>query len=34
VTADVVIDGNLISGKHPGVVDEFMEAFVKEMEKS
>lgn len=34
VSADVVIDGNLISGKHPGVVDKFMEAFVKEMEKS
>lgn len=32
-TADLVIDGNLITGKHPGVVDEFMEAFVNEIEK-
>ncbi|MBD3559353.1 DJ-1/PfpI family protein [Planktothrix sp. FACHB-1355] len=34
VTADLVIDGNLITGKHPGVVDEFMEAFVAEIEKA
>ncbi len=33
VTADLVIDGNLITGKHPGVVDEFMDAFLAEMEK-
>lgn len=33
VTADLVIDGNLISGKHPGVVEQFMEAFVQEIEK-
>ncbi len=33
VTADLVIDGNLITGKHPGVVDKFMEAFVEEIEK-
>ena len=33
VTADLVIDGNLITGKHPGVVDQFMEAFVAEIEK-
>lgn len=32
-TADLVIDGNLITGKHPGVVDLFMEAFVREIEK-
>lgn len=32
--ADLVIDGNLITGKHPGGVDEFMETFVKEIEKS
>lgn len=32
-TADLVIDGNLISGKHPGIVDQFMEAFVQEIEK-
>jgi putative intracellular protease/amidase len=31
-SADLVIDGNLISGKHPGVVDQFMEAFVKQIE--
>lgn len=33
-TADLVIDGNLISGKHPGMVDEFMVAFVQEIEKN
>jgi putative intracellular protease/amidase len=33
VTADLVIDGDLITGKHPGVVDQFMEAFVTEIEK-
>jgi putative intracellular protease/amidase len=33
VTADLVIDGNLVSGKHPGVIDQFMEAFVAEIEK-
>lgn len=32
-TADLVIEGNLITGKHPGVVDAFMVAFVQEMEK-
>lgn len=30
--ADLVIDGNLISGKHPGMVDQFMETFIKEIE--
>lgn len=34
VTVDLVIDDNLITGKHPGVVDEFMEAFVAEIEKT
>ena len=34
VTADLVIDGNLITGKHPGVVDKFMEALIKEIEKT
>lgn len=34
VTADVVIDGNLITGKHPGIVDNFMEVFVQEIEKA
>lgn len=33
-TADMVIDGNLITGKHPEVVGEFMEVFVKEIEKT
>jgi len=32
-TTDMVIDGNLITGKHPEVVGEFMEIFVKEIEK-
>jgi protease I len=32
-TAELVIDGNLISGKHPAVVDAFMETFIKEIEK-
>jgi protease I len=34
VTADLVIDGNLITGKHPGMVEEFMAVFVQEIEKS
>lgn len=33
VTTDLVIDGDLITGKHPANVDLFMEAFVKEIEK-
>ena len=33
-TADLVVDGNLISGKHPGMVDQFMEVFVQEIEKN
>jgi protease I len=32
-TADLVIDGDLISGKHPAVTDRFMEALVLEIEK-
>lgn len=32
-TTDLVIDGNLITGKHPGVIDQFMVAFVEEIEK-
>ena len=32
-TADIVIDGNLITGKHPAVIEEFMETFVNEIEK-
>jgi protease I len=31
-TAELVIDRNLISGKHPGMVDKFMETFVREIE--
>jgi putative intracellular protease/amidase len=30
-TANTYVDGNLISGKHPGVVDEFMDIFLKEI---
>jgi putative intracellular protease/amidase len=33
MTADLVIDRNLITGKHPGVVDQFMKTFVEEIEK-
>jgi putative intracellular protease/amidase len=33
VTADLVIDDNLISAKHPGVTEKFMEAFIQEIEK-
>lgn len=33
VTADLVVDGNLITGKHPGVVEKFMEAFVEQIEQ-
>lgn len=32
-TADLVIDGNLISAKHPGVTEQFMESFLEEIEK-
>jgi protease I len=32
-TADLVIDGNLITGKHPGVTEQFMAAFISEIEK-
>ena len=33
-TADMVVDGNLISGKHPAVVDLFMQTFVQQMERA
>lgn len=33
-TANLVIDGKLITGKHPGMVEEFMVAFVNEIEKN
>jgi protease I len=32
-TADLVIDGDLITAKHPAVVDKFMAAFVNEIER-
>ena len=32
VTADLVVDGNLITGKHPGVTEKFMETFISEIE--
>ncbi len=32
-TTELVIDADLITGKHPGMVDLFMETFVKEIEK-
>ncbi|MEO8248688.1 MAG: DJ-1/PfpI family protein [Burkholderiales bacterium] len=31
-TADLVIDGDLISGKHPGVVDQFLERLLAEFQ--
>jgi protease I len=31
-TADLVVDGNLITAKHPGVTEKFMETFIKEIE--
>jgi protease I len=30
-TANTYVEGNLITGKHPGVVDEFMDIFLKEI---
>ena len=32
-TKELVLDGNLITGKHPGMVDLFMKVFVQEMNK-
>jgi protease I len=31
-TADLVIDNNLITAKHPAVTEQFMEAFIREIE--
>ena len=31
---DVFVDGGLISGRHPGVVDEFLETFFNELTKA
>jgi protease I len=33
VTADLVVDSNLITGKHPGTIESFLTAFLAEMEK-
>jgi len=33
-TADIVVDGDLISAKHPNVTDRFMATFVTEIEKT
>jgi protease I len=32
-TKALVVDGDLISGKHPGMTDQFMEIFIREIEK-
>jgi putative intracellular protease/amidase len=32
-TADLVIDGNLITAKHPAMLDKFMEAFINAIEQ-
>ena len=32
-TVDLVIDGNLITGKHPGITDQFITTFLTEIEK-
>ncbi len=32
-TAATHVDGNLISGRHPGVVEEFMQLFLQELDK-
>ncbi|WP_435106073.1 DJ-1/PfpI family protein [Arhodomonas sp. AD133] len=31
---DTFVDGNLVSGKHPDVVDEFMQVYLSELEKA
>jgi putative intracellular protease/amidase len=31
---DTVVDGNLITGRHPGVVDVFLEVFARELARS
>jgi putative intracellular protease/amidase len=31
-TAEIVIDGNLVSARHPGVVEKFMETFLHELQ--
>lgn len=32
-TVDLVVDGNLITGKHPGITDKFITTFLSEIEK-
>jgi putative intracellular protease/amidase len=31
-TADIVVDGNLITGKHPAITEQFLDVFVGEIE--
>ena len=31
-TVDIVVDGDLITGKHPGVVDQYLEVFLQNLE--
>ena len=31
-TADIVVDGDLVTAKHPGVLEKFLETFVREIE--
>ena len=33
-TAETYVDGGLISGRHPGVVEEFMQVFLEELNKT
>ncbi|MGL5083373.1 MAG: hypothetical protein ACRC8A_17985 [Microcoleaceae cyanobacterium] len=33
-TVDIVIDNNLITGKHRGVIDAYVEQFITEINKS
>jgi putative intracellular protease/amidase len=33
VTAELVVDGNLVSGKHPGTIESFLPAFLKAVEE-
>ncbi|EXI90603.1 MAG: putative cysteine protease YraA [Candidatus Accumulibacter regalis] len=33
-TVDLVVDGNLITGKHPGITEQFISRFLSEIEKA
>jgi putative intracellular protease/amidase len=33
-TVDVVVDRDLITAKHPGVLDQFLDTFLREIEAS